>query len=154
MGGSGGGGWNRLGDVNSLERKAREALAGGRRNVFISFANEDIDEVNLLRAQAKNENSDIEFKDRSVRAPYDSKRAEYIRQKISERINRCSTTVVYLSNSTADSRWVKWEFERSRELGKTVIVVHSGDYYSGKRPDWLQRNNNLVVPWSKLPNEL
>ena len=154
MGGSGGGGWNRLGDVNSLERKAREALAGGRRNVFISFANEDIDEVNLLRAQAKNENSDIEFNDHSVRAPYDSKRAEYIRQKISERISRCSTTVVYLSNSTADSRWVKWEVERSRELGKTVIAVHSGANYSGRRPDWLQRNNIKVVPWSKLPNEL
>ena len=154
MGGSGGGGWNRLGDVNSLERKAREALAGGRRNVFISFANEDVDEVNLLRAQAKNENSDIEFNDHSVRAPYDSKRAEYIRQKISERISRCSTTVVYLSNSTANSRWVKWEVERSQELGKKVIAVHSGGKYSGERPDWLQSNKIKVVPWSKLPTEL
>lgn len=154
MGGSGGGGWNRLGDVNSLEQKAREALAGGKRNIFISFATEDMNEVNLLRAQAKNENSDIEFNDHSVRAPYDSKRAEYIRQKISERISRCSTTVVYLSNSTANSRWVKWEVERSQELGKTVIAVHSGDKYSGRRPDWLQSNKIKVLPWSRLSTEL
>ena len=154
MGGSGRGGWNRLGDVNSLEKKTREALAGGKRNIFISFATEDMDEVNLLRAQAKIENSDIEFNDHSVRAPYNSERAEYIRQKISERISRCSTTVVYLSNSTANSRWVTWEVERSQELGKAVIAVHSSDEYSGRRPDWLQRNNIKVLPWSKLPNEL
>ena len=75
MGGSGGGGWNQLGDVRSLEQKAREALAGGKRNVFISFATEDLNEVNLLRAHAKNENSDVDFNDHSVRVPYDSERA-------------------------------------------------------------------------------
>ena len=45
-GGSGGGGWSRLGDIRSLEQKAKEALQQGRRNIFISFAFEDIDEVN------------------------------------------------------------------------------------------------------------
>ena len=75
MGGGGGGGWNQLGNISALEQKAREALAGGKRNVFISFATEDMNEVNLLRAQAKNENNDIEFNDHSVRAPYDSERA-------------------------------------------------------------------------------
>lgn len=154
MGGSGGGGWNRLGDVHSLEQRAREVLEGGKKNLFISFAAEDIGDVNLLRAHAKNENSDIEFNDHSVRAPYDSEHAEYIKQKISERINRCSTTVVYLSDSAAGSRWVKWEVERSQELGKKVIAVHSGDKYSGERPDWLQSNKIKVVPWSKLPTEL
>ena len=154
MGGSGGGGWNHLGNVESLEEIARNALAGGKRNVFISFANEDNDEVNSLRDQAKNENSDIEFNDHSVRAPYDSKRAEYIRQKISERINRCSTTVVYLSDSTANSQWVKWEVEKSIQLGKRVLAVHSGDGYSGERPGWLQTNDIKVVPWSRLATEL
>lgn len=154
MGGGGGGGWNRLGDVSSLEQKIREALADGKRNIFISFATEDMDEVNLLRAQAKNENSDIEFNDHSVRAPYDSERAEYIRKKISERISRCSTTVVYLSDSAANSRWVEWEVKRSQEHGKTVIAVHSGDEYSGRWPDWPQSNKIKVLPWSKLSTEL
>ena len=154
MGGSGGGGWNRLGDVRSLEEKARAALTGGKRNVFISFATEDLNEVNLLRAQAKNDNSDIEFNDHSVRAPFDSERAEYIRRKISERIERTSITVVYLSGSTAQSRWVKWEVQKSLELGKKVVAVHAGDSFSERRPGWVKENGIKVVPWSQLASEL
>lgn len=154
MGGSGGGGWNQLGNISSLEQKAREALAGGKRNVFISFATEDMAEVNLLRAQAKNEDNDIEFNDHSVRAPYDSERAEYIRQKITERINRSSVTVVYLSDKTADSRWVGWEVQQSLDLGKKVVAVHAGDRFTGRAPSWLASGGIKVVPWSKLAPEL
>lgn len=154
MGGSGGGGWNQLGNISSLEQKAREALADGKRNVFISFVAEDIAEVNLLRAQAKNDNNDIEFNDHSVRAPYDSERAEYIRQKITERINRSSVTVVYISDKTAGSRWVKWEVEKSLELGKKVVAVHPGDRFTGRSPRWLAENGIKMVPWSKLAPEI
>lgn len=152
MGGTGGG-WSNLGDIRSLEEKARTALQGGKRNVFISFATEDIDEVNLLRGQTKNEKSDIEFADHSVQEPYDSDRAEYIRRKIAERINRTSTTVVYLSKNTAQSKWVKWEVEKSLALGKRVVAVHAGDKFSGQKPSWLSTDIK-VVPWSKLSNEL
>jgi len=152
MGGVGGG-WSSLGDIRALEEKAKAALQGGKRNVFISFATEDMDEVNLLRGQAKNEKSDIEFNDHSVQEPYESDRAEYIRRKIAERINRTSTTVVYLSKNTAQSKWVKWEVEKSLELGKRVIAIHTGDKFSGKKPSWLSADIK-VVPWSKLADEL
>ena len=154
MGGSSGGNWSQLGDVRALEQKAREALQGGKRNVFISFAAEDMDEVNLLRAQAKNEHSDIEFNDHSVREPYNSERAEYIKQRITERINRSSFTVIYLSNHTAQSKWVAWEAQKSLELGKKVIAVHPGDSYKGRRPKWIKENGIKVVPWSKLGKHL
>jgi hypothetical protein len=153
MGGGGGGGWNQLGNISALEQKARDALTSGKRNVFISFATEDINEVNLLRAQAKNDNSDIEFNDHSVRAPYDSERAEYIRQKIAERINRSSVTVVYVSDKTAESRWVSWEVQKSLELGKKVVAVHAGDRFTGRQPSWL-KNGIKMVPWSKLAPEI
>jgi len=155
MGGGGGGGnWNRLGDVRSLEEKAKAALGGGKRNVFISFATEDMAEVNLLRGQAKNENSDIEFNDHSVREPYDSERADYIKSKITERINRCSVTVVYVSESTAQSRWVQWEVEKSLSLGKKVVATHAGVSPASPIPKWLSRPEIKVVPWSKLSGEL
>lgn len=154
MGGSSsGGGWNRLGDIRSLEEKAKAALQGGKRNVFISFVAEDIDDVNLLRAHAKNENSDIEFSDHSVRKPYDSEQADYIRRKIAERITRSSTTVVYISENTAQSQWVAWEVQKSLELGKRVIAVHPGESLSAKKPDWLV-GNIKIVPWAKLSDEL
>ena len=152
MGGDGGG-WSRLGDVRALEEKAKAALQGGKRNVFISFSTEDMDEVNLLRAHSKNENSDIEFNDHSVREPYDSEKAEYIKRKISERIARTSTTVVYLSKNTAQSKWVKWEVEKSLELGKKVIAVHPGESFKGKKPAWFD-DNIKVVRWANLSDEL
>lgn len=152
MGGSGGG-WNSLGNIRALEEKAKTALQGGKKNVFISFATEDMNEVNLLRGQAKNDNSDIEFNDHSVRAPYNSEQAEYIKRKIAERITRSSTTVVYLSSSAASSRWVEWEVSKSQELGKRVIAVHSGDRYSGTIPSWVDSAIE-VIPWSKLSKKL
>ncbi len=154
MGGSSGGGWSRLGDVRALEEKAKAALQEGKRNVFISFATEDMNEVNLLRAHAKNENSDIEFNDHSVHEPYDSERAEYIKQRIGERINRSSITVVYLSQNTAQSQWVAWEVQRSLELGKKVIAVHAGDSYNGQKPSWIGGNKIKVVPWAQLAGNL
>lgn len=154
MGGSSGGGWSRLGDVRALEEKAKLALQGGKRNVFISFATEDMDEVNLLRAHAKNENSDIEFNDHSVHEPYDSERAEYIKQRIGERINRSSITVVYLSKNTAQSKWVAWEVQRSIQLGKKVIAVHAGASFIGSKPSWILDNDIKVVPWASLAGNL
>lgn len=157
MGGGGGGGGNTLGDVRSLEEKAKEALRRsqeGKKNVFISFAYEDLDEVNLLRGQAKNENSDIEFNDYSVREAFDSERADYIRQKLRERINQGSTTVVYLSDHTSESSWVKWEVEKSLELGKRVIAIHAGDHPPRDQPAWVKEHGIKVVAWSKLSDEL
>ncbi|GAA5661730.1 hypothetical protein Brsp07_00190 [Brucella sp. NBRC 14130] len=154
MGGGSSGSWSRLGDIRSLEEKAKAALQGGKRNVFISFATEDMNEVNLLRAHAKNENSDIEFNDHSVREPYDSERAEYIKQKISERISRSSVCVVYISDNTAQSRWVTWEVETSLALGKKVVAVHPKGGAPRQNPSWVAKHGIKVVQWNKLAAEL
>jgi hypothetical protein len=152
--GGGGSGRRSLGDIRALEQRAKAALQGGKRNVFISFAMEDLDEVNLLRAHAKNEKSDIDFNDYSVREPYDSERAEYIRQKITERIERASVTVVYLSESTPQSEWVRWEVEKSLNLGKRVVAMHASDSPPSRLPAWVTANKITVVAWKNLANEL
>lgn len=157
MGGnSGGGSGSRrtLGDLRSLEEKAKRALSPGKRNVFISFDHADLNEVNLLRGQAKNEKSDIEFNDRSVHEPYDSERAEYIRGRLAERINQASATVVYLTEESVKSRWVRWETEKSIELGKKVIAIHKKSGPPKEIPDWISKNKIKIVPWNKLADEL
>ena len=139
MGGGSGSGRISLGNIKSLEEKARKELDKGvRRNTFLSFDYEDIDEVNLLRAHAKNEKSEIEFIDRSVKDPINSERAEYIKQKITERIRQCSQTVVYITDNTHSSDWVKWEVEKSLQLGKGVIAVHKGDAPPSNMPSCIQ----------------
>jgi hypothetical protein len=122
VGGSSGGGPTRIGNVQSLIDKAKAELKR-KRNVFISFAYEDLNEVNLLRGQAKNENSSLEFNDWSVSEPYNSERAEYIKQRIGERIDQSSVTVVYMTEDSARSEWCAWEIRRSLELGKHIRCV-------------------------------
>jgi len=157
MGGGGGGSSRGLGDTSDLENQAKNILMesqSGRKNVFISFSSKDLNEVNLLRGQAKNEKSEIEFSDRSVREPFDSDRAEYLRQKITERINQASTTVVYLSDNTSGSDWVEWEVNKSIELGKRVIAVHPGDTPPTNIPSFVSKNKINVVSWSNLAAEI
>jgi hypothetical protein len=156
--GGGGGGSGSLGDTRSLEQRAKEILrqgSTGRVNLFISFAEEDLAEVNLLRGQAKNDSTPLEFNDRSVQEPYDSDRADYIRQRITERIRQCSTTVVYLSPDAAKSKWVDWEVRKSVELGKRVLAVHKGDApATGSIPPCVTELRIKVLPWSSLAKEL
>ncbi len=156
MGGGGGSDSRSLGDTRSLEQRAREILEGSqrRKNIFISFAFEDIGEVNLLRGQAKNDNCELQFNDRSVREEIDSVRAEYIKQRLSERINQCSTTIVYLSADASRSPWVTWEVEKSLELGKRVVATHKGDSPPALLPEVITKNGIQIVPWSDLSANL
>lgn len=149
----GGGGWSISdNDLKKLEDIAKENLKQGaqpaKRNIFISFAYDDINEVNLLRGQAKNENSEIEFNDWSLQEPFESERAEYIRRGIRERIRQSSVTLVYLSDKTADSKWVNWEIKESVSLGKGVIGVYKGDSPPTILPSAIKENKVNLVKWT------
>jgi hypothetical protein len=117
-------------------------------------AHEDLDEVNLFRGQAKSERSDLEFSDRSVREPFDSNRADYIKQRVSERIKQSSMTVVYVSEFSAASSWVNWEVERSIELGRKVVAFHKGDTTPKSLPRAVKEHNIKVIRWADLAGEL
>lgn len=154
MGGGGGGGRGLTPDeLRRLEREARESLkagaATGKCNVFISFASEDLNEVNLLRGQAKNENSNIVFNDWSLKKPFDSQDAEYIRRGIRERIRQCSVTVVYLSAETCHSKWVDWEIRESIAMGKGVVAMYKGDKPPARLPTAVMEHKVPVVPWNQ-----
>ena len=152
MGGGGGRGPSRK-DLSRLEELAKKTLREGvepaKCNVFISFVGEDINDVNLLRGQAKRESSEIEFNDWSLREPFDSKRAEYIKRGIKDRIERSSVTLVYVSEHTADSKWVDWEIRESVRMGKGVIAVHKGESPPKKIPGALTELKIPVIPWAQ-----
>lgn len=152
MGGGGGRGPSRE-DLSRLEELAKKALREGAEpskcNVFISFVVEDINDVNLLRGQAKNENSDIEFNDWSLREPFNSRRAEYVKRGIKDRIERSSVTLVYVSEHTAASKWVDWEIRESIRMGKGVIAVHKGESLPKKIPSALTGLNIPAIPWTQ-----
>jgi hypothetical protein len=138
-------------DKKSMEDKVKQRLAeakdGSSRHVFISFDHEDLSDVNLLRGQAKNDATDLQFDDHSVKEPYDSTNADYIKRNIREKIDRCSVTMVYLSEKTASSKWVNWEIEESLKRGKGVIGVYKGETPPVKTPPAFKQNEFKVVKW-------
>jgi hypothetical protein len=93
------------------------------KRVFLSFVHEDLDLVNLFRGQAKNKNSDLEFSDYSVREPYNSTNAAYIRGKIRERIAAASVTICLIGEKTHTSSWVDWEVKASVAEGNRILGV-------------------------------
>ncbi len=153
MGGSGGGRYIRDRDLNTLARIAREnireAVQPTRRNIFISFAREDLQVVNALRAQAKNEMSYLEFSDRSLPEPFNSKDAEYIKRGIRDRIKQSSVTLCFLSEDSSRSDWVNWEIEESLKLGKGVVAMYQGDKPPQTLPQAVKNNDIKIVQWNQ-----
>ncbi len=153
MGGGGGGRFSSPEELSKLEQVAKDTLKKSeeptKRNVFLSFASEDLNEVNLLRGQAKNENSDIDFKDLSLKEPFDSKNADYIKRGIRERIKQASVTVVYVSDNTASSKWVDWEIRESIAQGKGVVAMHKGSAPPSSLPPAVSEHKIPVVSWNQ-----
>jgi hypothetical protein len=139
-------------DYEAIKNRVRRSLGVAEesekgRNVFISFAHEDKNDVELLRGQARRESSDLVFQDYSVRVPYDSDQAEYIRRQIRERIRRASVTVVYISTAAAESKWVNWEVAEACRLGKGVVAVYKGEAPPQTLPNAVRECGAEVVPW-------
>jgi hypothetical protein len=138
--------------IDRLAKVAQESLSEAKpakRNVFISFDSRDLNEVNLLRGQVKNENSDLEFNDYSLKEPYNSERAEYIKSGIRERIRQASVTVIYVSEHTHESQWVDWEVRESVAQGKGVICVHKGDTPPSQMPACIKEFGVKVMSWNQ-----
>lgn len=88
-------------------------------NVFLSFAMEDRDRVELFRGQARNNRLDLEFRDYSIKEPFD-----YQWKTNCERILRmCAATICLVGYDTYKSDAVDWEIKKTVELGKGLMAV-------------------------------
>jgi len=139
-------------ELRRLEEKAREILrqseASSTRNVFISFAAEDLALVNLLRGQIASPSTDLEANDWSVQSPYDSKEADYIRRRIRERLRHASVVLCVVSEHTADSRWVNWEISEAVALNKRVACIYAGTKQPSRLPNAAASAKVPVLPWN------
>ena len=158
MGGGGGRDYGKpiIERLAKVAEQSFEEAEPPKRNVFISFDHRDLGQVNLLRGQAKNESSDLEFNDYSLKAPFDSERAEYVKAGIREKIRQSSVTLIFISDLTPESSWVDWEARESRALGKGVVCVHAGDTPPRRLPKFVDELGLKVIPWrhSSLSKEI
>jgi hypothetical protein len=93
------------------------------KRVFLSFKMDDKKQVDGVRLLAWHDHVDLEFFDESVRVPYDSENAAYIRSRIKEKIVRASVTLCLLGPRTHESKWVDWELKTSKDLGNRIIIM-------------------------------
>lgn len=94
---------------------------------FLSFVEEDLNVVNLFRGQAKNKNSDLEFADYSIKEPFNSRNADYIKSGITAQIKLANLTICLYGPTTHSSSWVNWELQKSLDLGKPIMGVQLYD---------------------------
>lgn len=132
---------------DSAVKEGERALkpAPPQRNVFISFHVEDDAQVNLLRSQAANEDFGMEFRDYSVKEPFD----EAWRRQCAERISQTSMTIVMIGPETANRAAVNWEIEESYRQGKKVIGVRIYRDANHPVPEAMIRHGAPVVNWNR-----
>lgn len=113
------------------------------RNVFLSFAMEDRDLVNLFRGQAKSSRSDIVFRDYSVKEPFE----RAWKTNAGRLIGMCSATICLVGPSTWRSDAVDWEIRKSAELGKRLLAVNLTPGIK-RRPAALRELGVPTVEWN------
>lgn len=93
------------------------------RRIFLSFKIEDKPYVDGIRLMRFHPGTSLDFYDESVRTPYNSVDAGYIRGKIKAKIERCSRTICLLGDQTHTSKWVNWELETARAYGHQILIM-------------------------------
>jgi len=117
-----------------------------RRRIFLSFHAEDRARVQGFRLMAYNPQLELDFHDDSVREPINSENGSYLRQRITEKIRRCSVLVCLIGNGTAWREWVNWEIRMARSLGKGVCGIRLKQSY-GRAPDALREIKAPIAGW-------
>lgn len=126
-----------------FDSATNEAQRSRVRNVFISFHIDDESQVNLLRSQATGENFDIEFRDYSVKEPFDEKWKTNCR----ERIAQTSMLICMIGSRTAEREAVNWEIEEAYRQGKQVIGVRIYRDRNDPIPQPLLEHRAPTVNW-------
>lgn len=124
--------------------RINEYREGKRRNVFISFHTEDESQVNLLRQQAKDDRFDLEFRDYSIKEPFD----EAWKTQTREVISRTSAMIVMIGPDTAQREAVNWEVREAHSQGKKVIGVRIYKDENHPIPSAMKEYGDKTVSWN------
>ena len=120
------------------------SIAHPQRNVFISFDINDENTVNLLRSQAKDDRFPFEFRDYSVKEPFESR----WKSRVKVRIAQSSAVIVMIGPNTHESKAVDWEIHEAHRQGKRVIGVRIHRDANHAVPQALYQYNDPVIYWN------
>ena len=123
-------------------------------NLFISFAGEDVEQLESFRALAKNPRHRLKFHDRSQVEPIPDKadtplpyppndtRAKPTREEIKKLLDKATRMVILVGETTSKSQWVNWEIrtfldKKKKHPGKTerrLIAMRLKGHRKAKLP--------------------
>lgn len=109
------------------------------RRVFIGFEKKDRHAKELLKAQAKNKNLDLEFSDQSPSKPYKNK----WKTKIKKKICKSSASLFPIGKDTYKSKAVNWEIEQSRKCGNKIIGIQKDKGKHHRLPPTMRKSEEL-----------
>jgi len=129
-----------------------EQAVSPQRNVFISFDIDDQGPVNLLRIQARDDRFPFEFRDYSVKEPFEEK----WKTRVRERIEQTSALLVMIGPDTVNSKAVDWEIREAHRQNKKVIGVRIHRDQNHPIPSALKEHGDEITNWDtkKLANLL
>jgi hypothetical protein len=114
-----------------------------QRNIFISFDMEDEAQVTLLRIQAKDDRFPFEFRDYSVKEPFE----EEWKAHVTERINHTSAVIVMIGENTHLSKAVDWEIREAHKQNKPVFGIRISKGENHPIPQALIEFGDPVINW-------
>lgn len=99
------------------------------RHVFFSFKyNPDVWRVNAIRNQNfVLKSSSTGYWDDSIYKSSFATNEEYIKRKIREALRGTSVTVILVTSKTETSKYVKYEYEKSIEMGNGILQLDVSD---------------------------
>jgi hypothetical protein len=117
--------------------------------VFFSFAEEDRDQVLMIKGRAMNSQySSLNFLVHDLLARWDTNDPAVIRQAISKEMKGTSRTIVFVGDSTYKSFWVPQEVAITLENSKPVYAIRLNNTL-GITPKCLTDNYIIPYQWSE-----
>ena len=120
------------------------------KRVFISFAKEDSHLRDLLRGQARNENSPFEFVDMSVKQPWDSQWKTNCRT----RIKGCDGVIAIVTQNTKSADGQIWEIKCAQQESIPVLGIYGYKTHIGVIPSDCGYVKIVDWTWSNISNWL
>jgi hypothetical protein len=137
-------------------------------NLFISFAQEDIEQLESFRALAKNPEHELEFHDRSELEPVrdkagtplpyppNDKRAKPVREELKRLLDKATKMVILVGETTHKSQWVDWEIrtffdKKKKSPGRTqrrLMVMKIRGHRKVTLPKAVQDLGIQVMNWN------
>ena len=114
--------------------------------LFVSFAVEDARYRDLLKGQAKNDDSPFDFVDMSVNEPWDDKWKTRCRTKI----KGCDGVIALLSKKTWNADGARWEMKCAVEEGIPIVGVHIHKDDKGAIPPELAGKKVIEWTWAGI----